>query len=68
MDRRAFVAGAVSVLVAPVAAEAQPAGKVPRIGVLYSGLRGPPVPAVMEGFRQGLRGLGYVKAKNIAIE
>ena len=34
MDRRRFVAGAVSVLAAPLAAEAQQPGKVYRIGML----------------------------------
>ena len=46
---------------------AQQAGIVPRIGVLYSGLSGAS-PAVLGGFRQGLRERGYVEAKNIAIE
>ena len=36
MDRRAFVAGALGLLAAPLAAEAQPAGKVSRIGYLRS--------------------------------
>ena len=68
MERRTFLAGTGAVLLAaPLAAEAQQAGKVPRIGVLYSGLSGASVP-VLEGFRQGLRELGYVEAKNIAIE
>jgi putative ABC transport system substrate-binding protein len=50
---------------APGLAEAQPAGKRPRIGVLVVATPGfPPI----EGFRQGLRGLGYVEGRNIAIE
>jgi len=69
MDRRAFLGTlAGGLLAAPVAVEAQQqAGRIPRIGVLYSGLSGASVPA-LEGFRQGLRELGYVQAKNIAIE
>jgi putative tryptophan/tyrosine transport system substrate-binding protein len=51
----------------PVAAKAQQAGIVPRIGLLYSGLSGA-TPAVLEGFRQGLRERGYVEPKIIAIE
>ena len=39
MDRRAFFAGAAAALLAAprVAAEAQPAGKVYRVGVLLAG-------------------------------
>jgi putative ABC transport system substrate-binding protein len=66
--RRAFIGTlAGGLLAAPLTAEAQPAGKIPRIGVLYSGLSGASVP-VLEGFRQGLRGFGYVESKSIAIE
>jgi hypothetical protein len=34
MDRRRFIAGAVAVVAAPLAAEAQQAGKVYRVGYL----------------------------------
>ena len=37
MDRRAFIAGAVGLLAAPLAAEAQQAGKVYRVGFLRAG-------------------------------
>jgi len=51
----------------PLAARAQQAGKVYRIGYLGSGL-----PAFwatrVEALRTGLRGLGYVEGKNIVIE
>ena len=66
MDRRTFVTGAISVLAAPLAVEAQPP-KVPRLGFL--GIS--PASAYasrIEGFRQGLRELGYVEGQNIAIE
>ena len=64
MNRRAFlgtVAG--SLLAAPLAAEAQPAGKVPRIGILGSS----PTPS-WEAFRRVLRELGYVEGRNILFE
>ena len=53
---------ALSMLAAPLAADAQPAGKVPRIGFLTSGF------SYVEAFRQGLRELGYVEGQHIAIE
>ena len=56
--------GALGLLAAPGAARAQPV-KVPRIGVLRAGA--PPDPN-LEGFRQGLRELGYVEGQNVVIE
>jgi putative ABC transport system substrate-binding protein len=66
MERRAFLAGTGAVLLAPpLSAEAQQAGKVPRIGYI----RAEAPPAVdIEGFRQGLREHGYVEGKNIVVE
>jgi putative tryptophan/tyrosine transport system substrate-binding protein len=49
-----------------VSVDAQQPGKVPRIGFLLASSPGPD-PRI-EGFRQGLRELGYVEGKNIAIE
>jgi putative ABC transport system substrate-binding protein len=67
MKRRRFIgAMTVSLLPVPLAAAAQPAGKVPRIGVLLGGSPEPSHP--IEGFRQGLRDLGYVDGQSIAIE
>jgi putative ABC transport system substrate-binding protein len=47
--------------------QAQQPGKVPRIGFL-SGSTPSSMKARTEGFRQGLRDLGYVEGKNIVIE
>ena len=64
MERRAFLTGTGSVLLAaPLAAEAEQAGKVWRIGVLLAS----DSPNV-EAFRQELRKLGYVEGRNILIE
>src|SRR5215831_15676579 len=57
----------LSLLVAPLAAEAPPAGKVPTIGFLIPSsatfaARG------FEAFKDGLRELGYIEGQNIAIE
>src|SRR5262245_64956074 len=67
MDRRAFVAGTLALLAAPLAAEAQPAGKVYRIGYRTSSS---PVtsPHLLEAFRQGLRERGWVEGQNIVID
>ena len=48
-------------------AEAQPAMKAFRIGLL-SGNRPSPMPTNIEAFRQGLRELGYVEGQNISVE
>jgi putative ABC transport system substrate-binding protein len=64
MDRRAFLAMiAGGMVAAPLAAEAQQAEKVYRIGVLSSASG-----ATWEGFRQGLRELGYTEGRTILIE
>jgi putative ABC transport system substrate-binding protein len=58
---------ALSLLVAPLAADAQPAGKVPHIGFLNSGGR-PPPSCSNPAFLRELRELGYVEGSNIRIE
>jgi ABC-type uncharacterized transport system substrate-binding protein len=55
----------LTALAAPLAADAQPPGKVPRIGVL--GERTPADP-FLAAFRQGLRELGYTEGRNIVVE
>ena len=65
MDRRAFVAGTLALLAAPLAAEAQQAARTPRIGIVRLG--SPPDPFV-ETLRDGLRDLGYVEGRTIEIE
>src|SRR5262245_21563120 len=57
---------ALALLVAPLAAEAQPPTNVPRIGVLSSGSP-PATSAFFEPFIQGLRDLGYVEGQHIAL-
>ena len=53
-------------LFSPVAAEAQQAAKVPRIGFLVGNLA--PNPHLREALLQGLRDLGYVEGRNVVIE
>ena len=66
--RRRFLMSAGTLLAAPLCAFAQrPAAAMPRIGFL-----GVQTPAAwgprLDAFRMGLRDLGYVEGKNIAIE
>ncbi len=65
--RRKFLGTLASGLfAAPLAAEAQQAAKVPRIGFLLPNLAASP--HLLEAFRQGLRDLGYVEGRNLLIE
>jgi len=67
MDRRTFLGTLTGgLLAAPLAAEAQQADKVARIGWLGND----PVSSapLREAFRQGLRDLGYVEGRNVVIE
>src|SRR5215813_9970390 len=68
MDRRAFITMVGECIVAgPLAAAAQPVGKVYRLGYLSAGgtsLNSP----YAQALRQGLRDLGWVEGQNIVIE
>ena len=65
IDRRTFLSGTGAVLlVAPLAAEAQQPGKVPRVGYLLPSASRLP----NEEFLVGLRNLGYIDGKNILID
>jgi putative ABC transport system substrate-binding protein len=66
MERRTFLGAlGLSVLAAPLAAEAQP-GKAPRVGLL--GLGSAESSPLFEALRQGLRERGWVEGQNIAFE
>jgi len=66
MRRREVMLLLGGAMTAPLTARAQQAGKVYRIGFLGDS---PAVyPDAIEAFRQGLRDLGYVEGRNIAIE
>src|SRR5437763_3154816 len=66
MDRRDTVLGLLALGAAPLAAEAQPAAKVARIGYLAADRAANP--HLHEAFRQGLLDLGYVEGRNVVIE
>ena len=63
----ALAALALAVFAAPLAAQAQPAGKVYRVGILGF-LQGPEDPPFWEALRAGLRDHGYVEGRNLALE
>jgi putative ABC transport system substrate-binding protein len=69
MDRRSFLAGNIALLGAPLAAEAQRPGRIPRLCFLTfdPGTAQSPSPR-FEGFFQGLRDLGYVHGRTITID
>jgi putative tryptophan/tyrosine transport system substrate-binding protein len=76
MERRTFLAMVSGgLLAAPLAAEAQPAGKVHRIGFLSPSspsdperLASPFGAGGLAAFRQGMRDLGYAEGQNLSIE
>jgi len=68
MDRREFISGlTIGLLAAPIAGDAQEAGKIPRVGFLGPRTRADARP-FSDAFLRGLRDLGWVDGKNIAIE
>src|SRR5262245_19807242 len=74
IHRRTFLCGlTLGTLATPLAARAQPAG-VPRIGCLWppspsdAGRKPSDLAALVAGFREGLRELGYVEGQNIKLD
>jgi putative tryptophan/tyrosine transport system substrate-binding protein len=71
MDRRAFIGTVAGGLLAPaLAAEAQQAGKVYRIGILSSSYSSQPfrTEPTWRNFQQGLSDLGWTEGRNLVIE
>jgi len=66
MNRRETIVALVALDAVSIAVQAQRATGVPRIGYLSSNLVGSA--DMTEGFRQGLRDLGYVEGRNVVIE
>ena len=72
MDRRAFLAGAAALLAAPLAAEAQPAGKLHRLAIVYPSGRVAEMTEAQDPMLRvlfsELRRLGYVEGQNLVVE
>jgi len=68
LDRRAFLVGTGAVLLAAPLAEAQGAKTPPRIGFLLMGFPPAGLTLAFGAFREGLRELGWIENKNVAIE
>ena len=67
MGKRVFICMvAIFTLAALSISSAQQLGRTPRVGVLVAGF--PPTRPALEGFRQGLRDLGYLEGKTIILE
>ncbi len=70
LSRRSVLAGGLALFVAPLAAEAQPAGRVSRIGVLLFEASTPAsIPnAPLEALLRGLREVGLAPGRNVVLE
>jgi putative ABC transport system substrate-binding protein len=67
LDRRAFISSVTGgLLAAPLAAAAQPVGKVWRIGLFHVGLDH--VPPSLDGLRDGLKALGYEEGRSLQLD
>ena len=66
MDRRRFVVGTITLLGAPLAAEAQARGKLPRVGYVQS--EAAALAPLHEAFLVGLRERGWIHGQNVVIE
>jgi putative tryptophan/tyrosine transport system substrate-binding protein len=65
--RREFITLLGGSAVWPLAARAQSAEKVRRIGILWPGAS-PPASPRLESFREGLREAGFIEGENLVIE
>src|SRR5881409_3733801 len=69
MTRRTFLCGlTLGTLSAPLAADAQQAGKIYRIGAVSGGSSFAEGSQLLMALRQGLRDVGYVEGQNLFLE
>src|SRR6516165_10612655 len=68
LTRRGVIAGLTSLLAARQRSSAQQTpAKLPRVGWIWAG-RSAGNPTEVAGFRQGLKDLGYIEARNIVVD
>ena len=67
MDRLGFIVSTLALLAAPLAADAQTAGKVSQVGVLASSTEANFEPSVRV-FREALHAAGWVEGRNLTVE
>jgi putative tryptophan/tyrosine transport system substrate-binding protein len=69
MRRREFIAGLSGTVVWPLAARAQQANRMPRIGALFMFPKDDPTQtAWIAAWREGLEKLGWINGRNVAID
>lgn len=68
MKRRSVLQLAALMLASPAWVRAQPAVKLPRIGVLWQTAPPPPVHPTMAVLLKSLKDLGWEDGRNVAIE
>jgi len=68
MNRRAFVTGLGAVLAAPMAAEAQPAGKAYQVALLSNAVDPAAWRVLYKPFIDAMRDLNYVEGRNLAFK
>jgi ABC-type uncharacterized transport system substrate-binding protein len=64
VDRRIFLTGLGATLTLPLPGEAQPVGKIPRVGIINLAADEPAYAA----FRERLRELGWIEGRNVVLE
>jgi ABC-type uncharacterized transport system substrate-binding protein len=57
----------LALLTVPLVAEAQQAGKIPRVGIVFHGPQGASV-ALIRAFGEGLQERGFVEGRNLSVE
>src|SRR5690242_15525483 len=67
LNRRAFVTGLGAVLAAPLVSRSK-AGVLPRVGYVGAWYSPSAATSLFDAFRLGMRELGYVEGRNVAIE